>query len=251
MAIATAVTCALHHESHSFWLPLTVAVAVRPEYASVFVRTINRAAGTALGALFAAGAIAVLVSGWPVAIAAAISLAFAVLAAPKLYGLAVVGVTCSALLSSCIGVADPINPAVRLLDTLIGCAIAIVFGYLVWPDRKATPMVWPETADAITSYLQLAVTPPEERRHWIAVRDRAYQTAHQSRQSAQAALLEPLARMSAAEALPRALALEALVDEVTALANLIDSGAPTPTSQEMSDLTERILAAARPEIRSP
>lgn len=246
MTVATAVTCALHSESHSFWLPLTVAVAVRPEYASVFVRTVNRVAGTAIGALLAAGAIGVLGSGWPVVIAAAISLGFAVLAGPKLYGLSVVGVTCSALLSSCIGAADPVSPAVRLLDTLIGCAIAIVFGYLVWPDRRTAPVVLIETAAAVAEYLQLAITPPDSRHDWDAIRDRAYRLAHLSRQNAQAALLDPPpARMYAAEALPHALTLEALVDEVTAIANLVDGGAYLSGDQEVTELKDRIQAASR------
>jgi Fusaric acid resistance protein-like len=242
MATATAVTCALHNESHSFWLPLTVAVAVRPEYASVFVRTVNRVAGTAAGALLAAAAIALLGSGWPVAIAAAISLAFAVLAVPKLYGLSVVGVTCSALLSSCIDAADPVNPAIRLLDTLIGCTIAIVLGYLLWPGRRAAPVVLTETGAAIAAYLQQAAIPASERRDWTAVRDRAYQLAHQSRQLAQAALLDPLpVRTYAAELLPRALTLESLVDEVTAIADRSDAVPP----QQTAALAERISTASR------
>lgn len=57
---------------------------------------------------------------------------FAVLSAPKLYALSVIGITASALLSASIGNADPVFPLVRLLDTLLGCAIAIVFGYLLW-----------------------------------------------------------------------------------------------------------------------
>jgi uncharacterized membrane protein YccC len=239
MTIATGVTCALHSESHSFWLPLTVAVAVRPEYASVFVRTINRVAGTAAGALLAAAAIAVLGSGWPVAIAAAVSLGFAVLATPRLYGLGVVGITCSALLSSCIGAADPVSPAVRLLDTLIGAAIAIVFGYLIWPGRSSPPVRLLEAVDAVIAYLHEAEKAPDERRDWDAVRDRAYQLAHQSRQSAQAALLDPLpARTAAADILPRALALEELVDDVTALANGVSS--------DTAELADRIRATAQP-----
>lgn len=246
MTAASAITCALHTESHSFWLPLTVAVAVRPEYASVFVRIVNRVAGTAAGALLAAGAIAVLGSGWPVAVAAAVSLGFAVLAVPKLYGLSVVGVTCSALLSSCIGAADPISPPTRLLDTLIGCAIAIVLGYLIWPDRHTAPVVLTKTAIALTAYLEQAVRPPHQRRDWTAVRDRAYRLAHQSRQAAQAALLDPQPiHEYAVEVLPRALNLENLVDEVTMIANLIDSGAPPPPDQEAIELNKRIWATTQ------
>ena len=244
MTIATAVTCALHSESHSYWIPLTVAVAVRPEYASVFVRSVNRVAGTLAGALLAAGAIALFGSGWPVALAAALALGFAVLAAPKLYGLGVIGVTCSALLSSCIGVADPVSPVVRLLDTLIGCGIAVIFGYLAWAGRKPAPPASTGAAAAITAYLRLAVTPPPDRSDWAIVRDRAYRLAHQGRQMAQAATLEPQRiGLHAPEALPHALILEALVDEVTAMADRLGSGAP-PSDEEVAELTRRIEAAS-------
>jgi Fusaric acid resistance protein-like len=151
MSVATAASCALHEESHAFWLPLTVAVAVRPEYASVCARTINRAAGTAVGSVLAAGLIVALGSGWPMAIAAALSLGFAVLAGPKLYGLGVVGITCSALLSCSIGVADPSNPAIRLLDTALGCAIALLFGYLIWPERTTDQLSDVVTRPAATA----------------------------------------------------------------------------------------------------
>jgi uncharacterized membrane protein YccC len=245
LTIATAVTCALHTESHSFWLPLTVAVAVRPEYASVFVRTVNRVAGTVAGALLAAGTIAVLGSGWPAALAAALALGFAALARPRLYALSVVGITCSALLSSCIGSADPINPAVRLIDTLIGCVIAIVFGYLLWPGRHQAPVALTETADAVTAYLDQAVMAPGARRDWVEVRDRAYELAHRTRQRAQAALLDPPpARDYANRVLPGALALETLVDEVTSIGTRTDCGATPPSAPEMTDLTERIRSAA-------
>ncbi len=246
MTIATAITCALHTESHSFWLPLTVAVAVRPEYASVYARTVNRTAGSLVGALLAAAVITALGTGWSVAAAASLSLGFAVCAAPKLYGVSVVGLTCSALLSLSIGAADPVAPGIRLIDTLIGCGIAITFGYLLWPERRSAPVALTETASAVQAYLRQAVTPPAQRRDLPRLRDRAYQLAHQSRQRAQAALGDPLpVRAYAAHVLPHALALENLTDEVTDLVNHVDSGGPAPERAIITELGQRITAAGQ------
>jgi uncharacterized membrane protein YccC len=246
MTVGTAVTCALHRESHSFWLPLTVAVAVRPEYASVFVRTVNRFAGTALGAVVAAIVLLALGSGWPVAVAAAVSLGFAVLAAPKLYGLSVVGVTCSALLSASIGSSDPVSPLVRLLDTGLGCAIAIVLGYLAWPGRRALPAAEALTAAAVavTAYLDQALLPVDRRRDWVPRRDTAYQLAHRSRRTATEALREPgSSRGQAAGLLQGALRMEYLTDEVTAIADRVASTGERPPDADIARLTERIRSA--------
>jgi uncharacterized membrane protein YccC len=136
MGLASACVIALREPSHSYWLPLTVAVIVRPEYSSVFERTVNRVAGTMVGALIAAVILLVAPGAWFIAVGAALAIGFAVLSAPKLYGLAVVGITASALLSASIGTPDPAFPLTRVLDTVLGALIAIVFGYLLWPRRR-------------------------------------------------------------------------------------------------------------------
>ncbi|OPX08587.1 hypothetical protein B1964_26250 [Gordonia sp. i37] len=136
LGVATAITVAVHAPEHGFWLPLTVAVIVRPEYGSVVGRTVNRVAGTVIGAAVAAGVVAIWPSGIVVAVAASVGLAFAVLTGPKLYGLRVVGITLSALLSASVGAPDALGPEIRLLDTLAGAAIAVVFGYVIWAGSK-------------------------------------------------------------------------------------------------------------------
>ena len=66
-----------------FWLPMTVSVIVRLEYASIVVRTINRVAGTIVGASVAAAVISIWPSGIVVALAASLGGGFAALTAPK------------------------------------------------------------------------------------------------------------------------------------------------------------------------
>jgi len=227
MGLATAVTIALHEPAHSFWLPLTVAVIVRPEYASVFVRTVNRICGTVAGAAGTALLLMAHPAPLVIAVAAAVSLGFAVLTAPKLYGLSVIGVTASALLATSLPSVDPVLPALRLLDTVMGAAVAVVFGYLLWPEARRLPGVarLDAAVEAATSYLDEAVKEPDERVHWQRRRDEAYRLAHQARAGAQAAVVEPppVSKM-AIKVIPAAAELEDIADEITAVAAARDIG---------------------------
>lgn len=247
MALATALTCVLHQASHSYWLPLTVAVVVRPEYASVFVRTVNRVIGSIGGALVAVIALILLPPGGSVAIAAALSIGWAVLSAPKLYGLSVIGITGSALLSASIGTEDPVYPALRLIDTLLGCALALVFGYLLWPGRQTLPFAarpGRAAADAV-AYLRQATRPPGKREQWPMVRDQAYVSTHLYRARVTAALADPPpVSVAAAEALPGAVALEDVVDAITALGDAVRRDVLMLQGREVDELAAQI--AVRP-----
>lgn len=247
MGVATLLTVLVHLENHSYWLPLTVAVVVRPEYASVFVRATNRLAGTVLGALLAALSLVAFGPGWPAALCAAAATAFAVAAAPKSYGIRVIGITCAALLSGSIGVDDPVNPAIRLLDTLAGCAVALIFGYLLWPGRSRPPAGLDLTGAvaAAAAYARQATAPQAARTaDFPLVRLDAYRLAHAARAAAAAGLAEPPPGSGlAAAALPRALALEDAVDHVTRVALRTEQGAPVEAA-EVDALSARLRALA-------
>ncbi|MGC5245735.1 FUSC family protein [Gordonia sp. DT219] len=216
MALATAVTLLLHDPGHALWIPLTVSVLVRPEYGTVFVRVVNRLAGTLAGGALAAALLLVLGSGPPVAAAAAIAIGFSVAAAPKSYALSVIGVTCGALMSASIATADPVVPLIRVGDTLIGAAIAVVFGFVLWPGRGA-PDPSQGLRAAVTAsadYLRAVTTGTDV----AAASEQAYTAAGNAIDLSRAALLEPppvgaLARRS----LARSLAVKSIVDEITAL----------------------------------
>lgn len=227
LGIATGIAVALHDSNHAFWLPLTVAVIVRPEYASVFVRTVNRVCGTVAGAALAAVVLAVFSSGLPVACAAAVGLSAAVLTAPKLYAFSVIGITGSALLASCIGTPDAVLPSLRLLDTVIGAVVAIVFGYLMWPEARRLPTTVRLDAalPAVRAYLVEAAEAPKRRVDFQARRDDAYRQAHLLRAATEAAANElPPVSSLAISRIPVAIELEELVDAITALAASAESG---------------------------
>jgi hypothetical protein len=244
MAVATALTVALRQPTHAFWLPLTTAVIVRPEYASVFVRTVNRIFGTLIGALVATAVLAVLSPGLPLVAATALALGFVVLSVPKLYGLVVIGITTSALLSQSIGQADPVAPMLRLEDTFIGAAVAVVFGYLLWPGARRFP-AYAQLIGALTashSYLGEAVKPAAQRRHWQSVRADAYRLAHGVHAAAEAAVLEPPPASSMGlRIIPAAIELEDTVDAITAVGSAVDSGGePTALINEVRRRLERL-----------
>jgi hypothetical protein len=132
VGVATAVAILLRTPAHAFWIPLTVAVVVRPEYGAVLVRSVHRLAGTLVGVIVVAVLLALTSSPAWIAGIAALSLGLAAFGAPRLYGLAVVGITGSALLSVALSSPAGLDPWARLLDTVLGCAIALVVGVVAW-----------------------------------------------------------------------------------------------------------------------
>jgi hypothetical protein len=246
LAVATAVAVELHRGAHGFWVPLTVAVIVRPEYASVFVRTVNRLAGTVVGAAIAALVLWVIPPGLGAAAAAALALSAAVLTAPKLYAWYVMGITTSTLLASSIGVAVPILPAVRLLDTVIGAVVAVVCGYLLWPGARRLPgqARLDRAVGAARTYLEEAAQPPGLRAHFQSRRDDAYRLAHQVRSVGEAAMAEPPPVSSlAVRLIPVAVRLEDVVDDITEVATSVDAGVDAaPRVRELNDELDALLS---------
>ncbi|MFC6712658.1 FUSC family protein [Branchiibius cervicis] len=256
LGVATTVTLAAHDPRHSFWLPLTVAVIVRPEYASIVVRTVNRIAGTIIGALVAAAVLMLWDNGFAIAFAASLGLAFAALTAPKLYALSVIGLTLSAILASSMGHADIETPAIRVLDTVIGAVIAVVFGYLLWPGARRLPQQarLDDALDAATRYLDdAAAGPSRDRTAFVRHRDDAYLRAHGAKAACLAAFAEPPPIPARArQMLPLAMEVKEIVDEITLISLSVD-GADPPTApavdrtrERLHDLRSAASAAAAP-----
>jgi uncharacterized membrane protein YccC len=113
----------------SYWVPLTVAIVLKPDFGSVFARALQRGIGTVVGAV--AGAVLWLL------------IPFAILAALLPYGRSRnYGLLSTFLTPLVVVLIDLLAPAGwqlaedRLIDTLIGCAIALLVGFAPWP------MVW-------------------------------------------------------------------------------------------------------------
>ncbi|MBH1937955.1 FUSC family protein [Streptomyces sp. AV19] len=140
MALA-ALAAALLHPDHSAWLPLTAALVFRLEDDSVVPRTMHRAVGTVIGVL-AAAVLVQLPAGWALLLLALLVGAVLPGATDKAYALhtALVSVIVLVLAHPTTRTA-PATIAERLVDTLIACAIVLVFCCLVWPQRRRGPAI--------------------------------------------------------------------------------------------------------------
>ena len=218
IGVATALAIVLHPPQHAFWIPLTVAVVLRPEYGAVLVRSLHRLGGTIVGVGVVAVLLAVTSSPVWLSLFAALSLGLAAFAAPRIYGLAVVGITGSALLSVAFGDPHGVEPWARLLDTVLGCAIALVAGVLLWPRRGVPDQsrAFAAATAALARQIDLELRPDAAVSARGAVTDEAYRTAHAWRAELERSLAEPDPARAAAAWLPVALQLERTVDAVCA-----------------------------------
>jgi len=123
----------------SYWLPMTVAIVLKPDFASTFSRGVLRLAGTFAGLIFAT-ALFHLLPASPVAQVAAIVVLMFVLRCwgPANYGIFVTAVTgMIVLLIAMAGVSPRETIAARGLNTAIGGAIALA-AYWLWPTWERT-----------------------------------------------------------------------------------------------------------------
>ena len=118
----------------SYWLVLTVAIVLKPDFGSVFTRAVQRGLGTVAGAVLGAVIIIVVPYGpW-------LLLPFAALAALLPYGRSRnFGLQAVFLTPLVVVLIDLLSPGgwqlaeARLLDTLLACAVVLLVGYAPWP----------------------------------------------------------------------------------------------------------------------
>lgn len=249
----------------SYWVALTVTFVLKPDFGSVFSRAVLRALGTAAGLLLAAPVLAAVPRGWwdvPVMLLlAALIPAFSA----KGYAFQTAAITPVILLLSDLlnhqgfGLVMP-----RLYDSLIGCGIVLVAGYLLWPESWHT-RVADRLADAVADtagYVALAFrtagvdgTAGDDaagdepaRRH--RARRALYRDMSSVRSEFQRALTEPPPAGDLAAAWwPLVIAVERIVDATTAARIRVDHGAPPPEPAEVAAV-ERQLRELAEGLRS-
>lgn len=129
VAVTTALALLLHAD-HWYWLPVTAAFLVKPDYGPLFSRIVNRFAGTAAGVLLFAGLGGVAAGaapGLPVIVVAVCG----ALIAPSLrhFALQTGVVTLTVLAFVSLG-GDTQAATSRLADTALACAVVLVVGHL-------------------------------------------------------------------------------------------------------------------------
>lgn len=235
----------------SYWVALTITFVLKPDFGSVFVRGVLRAAGTLVGVAVAAALLTYVPRGWPDVPVVAVLGFLLPIATSRSYGMQTAAITPLMLLFTDQlghgGVGDLV-PA-RMLDTLLGCAIVLVFGYLLWPDGRRTRLreMVAGAAEANGAYLRLLLAEAEGGRAVRSrARRRAYNTLTGARTVFQQALAEPPPTSRRAAAFwPVLVAVERMTDSIAASSAYVDGGAPVPDQGTVDAVADRIDAFAR------
>ncbi|MEU2333202.1 FUSC family protein [Streptomyces sp. NPDC006654] len=243
----------------SYWVALTITFVLKPDFGSVFSRALLRALGTVVGLVVAATVLALVPRGWwdvPVMMVLA---PLVPALTPRGYGFQTAAITPVILLLS-----DVLNHQgtalilPRLLDSLMGCGIALVAGYLLWPESWRT-RVGDRLADAVAdtaTYVELAfggdgragteagdqgVDPAARAR----MRRRLYRDLSTIRTEFQRALTEPPPTGRRAAAWwPLVVAVERIVDATTAARVRVRHGAPPPSRAEVDQVALQLRELA-------
>jgi len=120
-------------EHHSYWVALTVAIVVTRKMPAALLRTVQRAVGTIVGVLLAGLLLIWALPVWAIiAVVAALAAARPILRAANYAAYAAIMTPLIMLLMDLGARPSPGVFLDRLIATVIGCAIAVTLGYLVW-----------------------------------------------------------------------------------------------------------------------
>ena len=245
----------------SYWVPLTVAVILKPDYGSVFIRAVQRAIGTIVGAVVGALILAVVPFGpWLLA-------PFGILAALLPWGKAAnFGLAATFLAPFVVLLTDLIKQtgwslaADRAIDTVVASMVVLLVGYAPWPMswHAHLPGKFAETLRQICDYMEESLVttwatggqqaqdqpsaPPPSRSR---LRRQCYRALSDLRVEYQRTLSEPPAISRRAALLwPAVGALEGLLDAVAGAAVAICRGAPAPDPSAVHQVTNELRAVA-------
>ena len=252
----------------SYWVVLTVAIILKPDYGSVFARAVQRGVGTIIGAVLGAAIIALVPYGpW-------LLLPFGVLAALLPYGKSrSFGLSATFLTPFVVLLIDLLSPGgwrlaeERLLDTLIGCAIVLLIGYAPWPSAWSAhlPRQFADTLRAVAAYMdESLVTAWDSGPSQVAapltaaasaggaepaprsgLRRQASRALSNLRAEFQRTMSEPapVSRRAAAW-WPAEVGLEEVMDATTGLVVAIGRGTAPPGAEAVHQLTGTLRAVA-------
>ncbi|WP_158886794.1 FUSC family protein [Amycolatopsis anabasis] len=244
----------------SYWITLTVGIVLKPDFGSVFGRAVLRGIGTVAGVGIGAAVLGLDPHGWVlVALIAGFAAGVAV-GKVRNYGILSAFVTPLIILQTDLAShGDWAVVLARLVDTVLGCAIVLVFGYLLWPGSRR-PRVGGRLADGldtVAGYVRRALVPGEsgpDRAERSRARRRAYRALADLRTAFQQVVVEPSAAGRQATAWwPVIVALERVADAVTEVVVTVEHGAPPPAAGDVDLLVAALgeLAASVREQREP
>ncbi|MFC7258823.1 FUSC family protein [Streptomyces lutosisoli] len=232
----------------SYWVALTITFVMKPDFGSVFSRALMRALGTVAGLVVAAAVLTFVPGGWWDVLVLLVLAPLIPVLTPRGYGYQTAAITPVILLLS-----DLLNHqgtgllVPRLVDSLMGCAIALVAGYLLWPESWHT-RVGDRLADAVAdtaAYVESAFRSDADPAARARSRRRLYRDLSHIRTEFQRALTEPppIGRRAAAW-WPLVVAVERIVDATTAARVRVKQGAPEPSTAEVAHVVRQLRELA-------
>lgn len=243
LAVAEAVAL-IDPVPRPYWIVMTVAIVMKPDFGSVFARAVQRGTGTLVGVVVGSALIAV-AGGLVVPILAiAVFAALLPVAQRRNYGMYATFLTPLIVLLLDLGRSGGGALVVeRLVDTAIGCAIVLLIGYLPWPDTwRSRGRLGARAASAIDLVRDYVVAALAEGGPSSAAaratgasrqsaRRKAYRALADLRTTVQQSLAEPPAISSlAAHWWPALVALERVADAVTGVVVGIHAGRARPSA---------------------
>lgn len=176
----------LLHLPHGYWLPMTAAIVLRPDFAATFNFGLLRVLGTVLGLVLTTVLLRIAPDEpWAhLALMAVLCMAFRYLAGAH-YGIAVAALTGTVvILLSFDGVNPGLAVADRVLNTALGCGMAML-AYVAWPtwERGRARAALAVMLGAYASYLRALAQPGQTGAH-----DDTRTAARTARTNAQASI---------------------------------------------------------------
>jgi hypothetical protein len=235
----------------AYWVLLTVAIVLKPDYGSVFTRAVQRGAGTVLGVLIGSGLLSLLPGGALVLVPMVLFAAALPWARAANFGLFAVFQTPLIILLLDLALPSTAGLVVaRLLDTLLGCAIVLVFGYVIWPRTWRAPLdeALRGATEALDAFVDAAFTGNEvERRR---ARRRTYRALTELQTQLQRRLAEPPPISTRAAAWwPVIVQLERTSDAVTEAVLARRAGEPMPDLAQVAVL-RRAIRQLQDDVRT-
>ncbi|MFF0012698.1 FUSC family protein [Streptomyces sp. NPDC005374] len=229
----------------SYWVALTITFVLKPDFGSVFSRALLRALGTVAGLVVAAAVLSQVPRGWWDVPAMLLLAPLIPSLTPRGYGYQTAAITPVILLLS-----DVLNHQgtallmPRLLDSLMGCAIALVAGYLLWPESWHT-RVGDRLADAVADTARYVESAFGDSGEGARTRRRLYRDLSAIRTEFQRALTEPPPTGRRAAAWwPLVVAVERIVDATTAARVRVRHGAAQPSAAEVEQVVLQLRELA-------
>lgn len=242
--------------TRSYWVLLTVATVMKPDFGSVFARALQRGAGTIVGAVLGAVILAVVPFGpW-------LLIPFGILAALLPYGkIKNFGLSAVFLTPFVVMLIDLVDHTGwqlaedRAIDTAIGSVIVLLVGYAPWPVswHAHLPAQFASTLRIVTNYMteSLAGTdtgtikPGGRPAARSRLRRRSFRALADLRAEFQRTMSEPEAVSRRATVWwPAVVGLEELLDAITREYLAISQGAAAPSARSVHRVAGTLTAVA-------